>query len=141
MNIIILFAIEYLAESALELRYGFLDALSRTSDLDDHVRAQIQKILPADYRELGIEAVDGDELQAEIKKAAAVFAATYDLVPMLGQVGTLEDEDRIAVEAVRDKRSRIQRCAEYAQRAQSGSAEAQSRVLARLALELSALVE
>jgi hypothetical protein len=101
----------------------------------------MDKILPADYASAGIEAVDAIRLQSELRKAAAVFAASCGLVPMLGGAEPFSDDDRLAVEAARERRSKLQRCAEYARRAQSASLETQSKAVARLAIELSSLVE
>jgi hypothetical protein len=135
-----LLALEYLAESAVELRYGLLrDILEHKLTLTDDAFAQILSLLPPEAPARGIDAIDVTALQLHLRTVAAAYAATHGLSPMLGIAIEVDEHVRASAARAVDTAAMIARCADYARRAQHASPEAQAQAIARLASELTAL--
>ena len=136
----ILLALEYLAESAREFRYGLLrDAVERRMELPEPALEQILSVLPPAAATDGIDAVDAGALGAEILELASAFATVHGLSPMLMPHGELPESVQLDIQRATATLAIVHRCADYAKRAAASPADQHQPALRRLAEELGAL--
>lgn len=133
-------ALEYLAESAREFRYGLLrDAIERRIEMPESAVEQILSVLPPAAATDGVAAVDVGAFSAEILELAAAFATVHELSPMLIPHPEVSDEARLDAQRATATIAIVQRCADYAARAAAAPSEQHLPALQRLAAELRAL--